>query len=350
MAARQTIALDAMGGDHGPSVVVPAAFRFLGERDDLRLILVGREEAIRRYLPQQVADDERVQIRHTSQEVGMDEPPSKALRGKKDSSMRVAIDLVKQGEADACVSAGNTGALMATARFVLKTLPHIDRPAIITAIPALDGQTHMLDLGANVDCAAEHLFQFAVMGSELVRAVEGIEAPRVGLLNIGEEEIKGNDQVRAAHELLAASSLNYIGYVEGDDIYIGDVDVIVSDGFVGNVALKASEGVAKLIAQMLKRRFGRNLLTRLSGLIALPVLRGFRDDVDPRRYNGASLLGLRGIVIKSHGGADALAFEHALRIADREIRSRVIARIEHEVETHLGEASRLRLQPARVTA
>ncbi len=339
-----------MGGDHGPSVVVPAAFRFLGERDDLRLILVGREEAIRRYLPQQVADDERVQIRHTSQEVGMDEPPSKALRGKKDSSMRVAIDLVKQGEADACVSAGNTGALMATARFVLKTLPHIDRPAIITAIPALDGQTHMLDLGANVDCAAEHLFQFAVMGSELVRAVEGIEAPRVGLLNIGEEEIKGNDQVRAAHELLAASSLNYIGYVEGDDIYIGDVDVIVSDGFVGNVALKASEGVAKLIAQMLKRRFGRNLLTRLSGLIALPVLRGFRDDVDPRRYNGASLLGLRGIVIKSHGGADALAFEHALRIADREIRSRVIARIEHEVETHLGEASRLRLQPARVTA
>ena len=339
-----------MGGDHGPSVVVPAAFRFLGERDDLRLILVGREEAIRRYLPQQAADDERVQIRHTSQEVGMDEPPSKALRGKKDSSMRVAIDLVKQGEADACVSAGNTGALMATARFVLKTLPHIDRPAIITAIPALDGQTHMLDLGANVDCAAEHLFQFAVMGSELVRAVEGIEAPRVGLLNIGEEEIKGNDQVRAAHELLAASSLNYIGYVEGDDIYIGDVDVIVSDGFVGNVALKASEGVAKLIAQMLKRRFGRNLLTRLSGLIALPVLRGFRDDVDPRRYNGASLVGLRGIVIKSHGGADALAFEHALRIADWEIRSRVIARIEHEVETHLGEASRLRLQPARVTA
>jgi glycerol-3-phosphate acyltransferase PlsX len=350
LAVRQTIALDAMGGDHGPSIVVPAALRFLGERDDLRLLLVGREDAIRQQLPRGGAKDKRIEVRHASQEVGMDELPSKALRGKKDSSMRVAIDLVKQGEADACVSAGNTGALMATARFVLKTLPHIDRPAIITAIPALDGQTHMLDLGANVDCTAEHLFQFAVMGSELVRAVQGVEAPRVGLLNIGEEEIKGNDQVRAAHELLAASSLNYVGYVEGDDIYIGDVDVIVSDGFVGNVALKASEGVAKLIAQMLKRRFGRNLLTRLSGLIALPVLRGFRDDVDPRRYNGASLLGLRGIVIKSHGGADALAFEHALRIADREIRSGVIARIEREVENHLGETSRLRLQPARASA
>jgi glycerol-3-phosphate acyltransferase PlsX len=280
----------------------------------------------------------------------MDELPSKALRGKKDSSMRVAIDLVKQGEADACVSAGNTGALMATARFVLKTLPHIDRPAIITAIPALNGQTHMLDLGANVDCSAEHLFQFAVMGSELVRAVQGLPAPRVGLLNIGAEEIKGNDQVRAAHELLAASSLNYVGYVEGDDIYIGDVDVVVSDGFVGNVALKASEGVAKLIAQMLKRRFSRNLLSRLAGLLALPVLRSFRADVDPRRYNGASLLGLRGIVIKSHGGADAVAFEHALQIADQEIRSRVIARIEREVANHLGEARALLLPPERIPA
>jgi glycerol-3-phosphate acyltransferase PlsX len=350
LAARQTLALDAMGGDHGPGIVVPAALRFLGERDDRRLILVGREEAIRPHLAGAAARDERIVVRHASEEVGMDELPSKALRSKKDSSMRVAIDLVKQGEADACVSAGNTGALMATARFVLKTLPHIDRPAIITAIPALNGQTHMLDLGANVDCTAEHLFQFAVMGSELVRAVQQLPEPRVGLLNIGEEEIKGNDQVRAAHELLAASSLNYVGYVEGDDIYIGDVDVVVSDGFVGNVALKASEGVAKLIAQMLKRRFGRNLLSRLSGLVALPVLRGFRDDVDPRRYNGASLLGLRGIVIKSHGGADALAFEHALRIADQEIRSSVIARIEREIENHLGEARALSVQPARIPA
>lgn len=346
MAVPQTFALDAMGGDHGPGVVVPSALRFLGERQDCRLILVGREEAIAAHLPRSAEGDERVHVRHASQEVAMDELPSKALRGKKDSSMRVAIDLVKQGEADACISAGNTGALMATARFVLKTLPHIDRPAIITAIPALNGQTHMLDLGANVDCTAEHLFQFAVMGSELVRAVQGLPMPRVGLLNIGEEEIKGNDQVRAAHELLAASSLNYVGYVEGDDIYLGDVDVVVSDGFVGNVALKASEGVATLIAQMLKRRFGRNLLSRLSGLVALPVLRGFRNDVDPRRYNGASLLGLRGIVIKSHGGADELAFEHALRIADQEVRSRVIARIEREVEAHLGEARALSLQDA----
>ncbi|WP_276570814.1 phosphate acyltransferase PlsX [Halochromatium glycolicum] len=349
-AARQTLALDAMGGDHGPESVVPAALRFLGERQDRRLILVGREEAIRAYLPGSARSDERIEIRHASEEVGMDELPSKALRGKKDSSMRVAIDLVKQGEADACVSAGNTGALMATARFVLKTLPHIDRPAIITAIPALKGQTHMLDLGANVDCSAEHLFQFAVMGSELVRAVQDVRSPRVGLLNIGAEEIKGNDQVRAAHELLVASSLNYVGYVEGDDIYIGDVDVVVSDGFVGNVALKASEGVAKLIAQMLKRRFKRTLLSRVSGLLALPVLRGFRDEVDPRRYNGASLLGLRGIVIKSHGGADAVAFEHALRIADQEVRSRVIARIEREVENHLGEARALLAGPARVSA
>ena len=350
MAARLTLSLDAMGGDHGPSVVVPAAVRFLGGHQDRRLILVGREEAIGRHLPASASGDERIVVRHASQEVGMDELPSKALRGKKDSSMRVAIDLVKQGEADACVSAGNTGALMATARFVLKTLPHIDRPAIITAIPALKGQTHVLDLGANVDCSAEHLFQFAVMGSELVRAVQGLESPRVGLLNIGEEEIKGNDQVRAAHELLAASSLNYVGYVEGDDIYIGDVDVVVSDGFVGNVALKSSEGVAKLIAQMLKRRFNRNLISRLSGLLALPVLRGFRDDVDPRRYNGASLLGLRGIVIKSHGGADELAFEHALRIADQEVRSGVIGRIGQEVERHLGEARALSLQAARIPA
>jgi glycerol-3-phosphate acyltransferase PlsX len=350
MADRLTLALDAMGGDHGPGVVVPAALEFMGARRDCRLILVGREEAIRDHLPGEARADDRIVVHHASQEVGMDELPSKALRGKKDSSMRVAINLVKDGTADACVSAGNTGALMATARFVLKTLPHVDRPAIITAIPSLDGQTHMLDLGANVDCSAEHLFQFAVMGSELVRAVQGLEAPRVGLLNIGEEEIKGNDQVRAAHDLLVASSLNYVGYVEGDDIYIGDVDVVVSDGFVGNVALKSSEGVAKLIAQMLKRRFGRNPLSRLSGLLALPVLRGFRDDVDPRRYNGASLLGLRGIVIKSHGGADALAFEHALKIAEKEVRSRVIGRIEREVEIHLGEARAMPVEPARISA
>jgi glycerol-3-phosphate acyltransferase PlsX len=267
----------------------------------------------------------------------MDELPSKALRLKKDSSMRVAIDLVKAGAADACVSAGNTGALMATARFVLKTLPAVDRPAIMTSVPSRDGRTYMLDLGANVDCSAQHLFQFAVMGSELVRAVDGIASPKVGLLNIGAEEIKGNEQVRGAHELLARSSLNYVGYVEGDDVYLGGVDVVVSDGFVGNVALKTSEGVAKFMAYLLKDHFQRNLLTRLAGLAALPVLKRFRRAVDPRRYNGASLLGLRGIVIKSHGGADEVAFENAIHIAEKEIHANVISRIEHQVAAHLAE-------------
>jgi glycerol-3-phosphate acyltransferase PlsX len=265
----------------------------------------------------------------------MDESPSKALRNKKDSSMRVAVNLVKSGEAHACVSAGNTGALMATARFVLKTLPLVDRPAIITAVPSLQGQTHMLDLGANVDCSAQHLFQFAVMGSELVTAVAGIETPKVGLLNIGEEEIKGNEQVKTAHELLAASSLNYIGYVEGDDIYLGGVDLVVSDGFVGNVALKASEGVAKLVRHFLRLNFKRNLLTRLSGLAAMPILKRFSHTFDPRRYNGASLLGLRGIVIKSHGGADMLAFENAIHIAEKEIHCNIPDRIAQQVARHL---------------
>jgi glycerol-3-phosphate acyltransferase PlsX len=265
----------------------------------------------------------------------MDELPSKALRNKKDSSMRVAIDLVKAGEANACVSAGNTGALMATSRFVLKMLPNVDRPAIITALPSIEGQTYMLDLGANVDCAAEHLFQFAVMGSELVSVVEDLPTPRIGLLNIGQEEIKGNEQVKRAHELLAASSLNYVGYVEGDDIYKGGTDVIVSDGFVGNVALKSSEGVAKMISHFMKQAFRKNLLTKVAGLIALPVLRSFRHRIDPRRYNGASLLGLRGVVIKSHGGADELAFANAISIARKEALKDVPSRIAAQVKAHL---------------
>jgi glycerol-3-phosphate acyltransferase PlsX len=323
-----------MGGDHGPKVVVPAAMQFLRASPETALILVGKEDAIAQHM--EGADfGDRLAVRHASQEVNMDEPPSRALRSKKDSSMRVALNLVKLGEADACVSAGNTGALMATARFVLKTLPLVDRPAIITAVPSLEGQTHMLDLGANVDCTAEHLFQFAVMGSELVTAVAGIEAPKVGLLNIGEEEIKGNEQVKQAHELLAGSSLNYIGYVEGDDTYLGDVDLVVSDGFVGNVALKASEGVAKLVRHVLTQNFKRNLLTRISGLAAMPILTQFRRTFDPRRYNGASLLGLRGIVIKSHGGADLLAFENAIHIAEKEIHCNIPDRIAHQVSRHL---------------
>ncbi len=324
---RITIALDAMGGDHGASVIVPAALDFLNHDYDVDLILVGKEDVIRQHLNGH--DGKRLTIKHASEEVAMDEPPSKALRSKKDSSMRVAINLVHEGVADACVSAGNTGALMATARFVLKTLPNIDRPAIISALPNIEGHTWMLDLGANVDCSAEHLFQFAVMGSELISSVDGIETPRVGLLNVGEEEIKGNEQVKGAHELLLNSSLNYIGYIEGDQIFTGGADLIVCDGFVGNVSLKSSEGVAKLFRHFLTNSFKQSLLTRIAGFIAMPVLQHFKSSFDPRNYNGATLLGLNGIVIKSHGGADIHAFENAIRMAKKEIMEHVP---EHIVE------------------
>ena len=333
MAKRLTIALDAMGGDHGPQVVVPAALQYLLKTKDMALILVGKEDQLLCLLDGTDFGD-RLSVRHSSQEVAMDESPSKALRGKKDSSMRVALDLVKRGEAQACVSAGNTGALMATARFVLKTLPLVDRPAIITAVPSLKGSTHVLDLGANVDCTAEHLFQFAVMGSELVTAVDGIGAPRVGLLNIGEEEIKGNEQVKQASKLISGSDLNYAGFAEGDDIYKGNFDVIVCDGFVGNISLKTSEGLARMIADFIKLEFSRNLLTRLAALVAMPVLKAFRRRIDPRRYNGASLLGLRGIVIKSHGGADALAFANAIKVAVLEVREDVPQRISTLLQSH----------------
>lgn len=336
---RITIALDALGGDHGVSVVVPAAIRFLKGNPDVEIILVGREDAISEHMTTQPKSD-RLRIHHASQEVGMDEPPSRALRGKKDSSMRVALNLVKDGVADACVSAGNTGALMATARFVLKMLPHVDRPAIITAIPSIEGRTWVLDLGANVDCSSQHLFQFAVMGSEMVAAVdENIASPKIGLLNIGEEEIKGNEQVKNAHRLLTNSTLNYIGYVEGDGIYKGNADVVVTDGFVGNVALKSSEGVAKMIAYFLKAEFKRNLYTRIVGMLAMPVLRNFRHKADPRSHNGASLLGLRGVVIKSHGGADVLAFENAINVAKQAVRSNVSERIATGVAVHLDEGA-----------
>ena len=335
MSEQITIALDAMGGDFGVAVVVPAALNFLRNNAEVNLILVGREETIQQELEGKHYDA-RLEVKHASQEVEMSELPSKALRGKKDSSMRVAIDLVKAGMADACVSAGNTGALMATARFVLKMLPNVDRPAIITAIPSIKGHTWMLDLGANVDCSASHLFQFAVMGSELVASVDDeVANPSVGLLNIGQEEIKGNEQVKGAHELLSASSLNYVGYVEGNDIYQGDVDVIVSDGFVGNVALKSSEGVAKMVSHFMKQGFNQNFLTRAAGLAALPVLKGLRRKIDPRRYNGASLLGLRGIVIKSHGGADVMAFNNAISNAKKAVYTHVPDRIASRVGAQL---------------
>ncbi|MGV6826471.1 MAG: phosphate acyltransferase PlsX, partial [bacterium] len=262
--------------------------------------------------------------------------PSKALRNKKDSSMRVAINLVKSGEADACVSAGNTGALMATARFVLKMLPAVSRPAIITALPSVDGRTWVLDLGANIDCTAENLHEFAVMGAELVSAVEDHPNPTVGLLNIGQEEIKGIEQVKQADVLLHNSALNYVGFIEGDDIYLREgLDVVVTDGFVGNVALKTSEGLAKMISTFLKNEFKRNFLTKMAALVALPVLKKFRNRVDPRHYNGAALLGLRGIVVKSHGGADRLAFANAIAIAKKEVKSDIAHRIESGVSQQL---------------
>lgn len=339
MNAELTIALDAMSGDHGIDAVVPAAVDVLKRRQDLNLILVGDEARIQQQLATlgTTADGRRLRIQHASEVVDMDESPSRALRSKKDSSMRVAINLVKDGTAQACVSAGNTGALMATARYVLKTLPGIDRPAISTSIPNIKTQTLVLDLGANIDCGAEHLFQFAVMGSVLATAVHGLENPRVGLLNIGEEEIKGNEQIKEAGRLLTGSSLNYIGFVEGDDIYKGTVDVVVCDGFVGNVSLKTMEGVAKMIGHFMREAFHRNLFTRLAGLAAKPVLNALRRRIDPRRYNGGSLLGLRGIVIKSHGGADALAFATAIDVAALEVLKAVPDRIDHLLEALLTE-------------
>ncbi len=334
-----TIALDAIGGDHGPSVTVPAAISVLRENNALNLILVGNNEVLQHAVQQHAGDTvaDRLSIHHASQRVEMDELPSQALRGKKDSSMRVAIDLVKKGQAQACVSAGNTGALMATARFVLKTLPGIDRPAIISALPTITGHTHMLDLGANVDSCADHLFQFAVMGSILTRAVDNIENPTVGLLNIGEEEIKGNERIKEAGRLLDASDINYVGFIEGDDIYKGSVNVVVCDGFDGNVALKTSEGLARMISHYMKQEFMRTPLTRLAGLIARPILKAFRNRIDPGRYNGATLIGLNGIVIKSHGGADAAAFATAIREAVIETAKNVPQQIGHHVEQMLQE-------------
>lgn len=324
------IALDVMSGDHGPAVVLDAADLALREHDALHLLVVGdRDATASRCQALQRSHPGRVEVCHASEVVAMDELPSRALRGKRDSSMRLAVNAVKHGDAQACVSAGNTGALMAIARFVLKTLPGIDRPAIISRIPATDGHTHMLDLGANVDCSAEHLFQFAVMGSVVAQAVHGLQQPRVGLLNIGEEEIKGNDEVRAAGQLLSDSALNYIGYVEGTDVFSGEVDVVVCDGFSGNIALKSSEGVAKLIGQILREEFSRTPLSRLAAVAARPVLRAFGRRIDPGRYNGATFVGLQGSVIKSHGGADARALANAIRIA--------VIETEHDVPRRIGD-------------
>jgi len=340
-----TIALDAMGGDHGATVTVPAALAALRAHPDLHLILVGQRDLLEKELARQRGvGDKRLTIHHASQVVGMDEPPAHALRGKKDSSMRVAINLVKSGDAQASVSAGNTGALMATARFVLKTLPGIDRPAIITAFPTVHGHVHVLDLGANVDSSAEQLLQFGVMGSLLVGAVEHKAQPRVALLNVGVEDIKGNEVVKKADELFRQSGLHYIGYVEGDEIYLGKVDVIVCDGFVGNVALKTSEGLARMISRFMKEEFKRHPYALFAGLVALPVLNALRRRLDTRQYNGASLVGLNGIVIKSHGGTDAVGFENAIHVALKAVRTQVpkligerLASLQQGQHTHVRE-------------
>ena len=327
------IALDAMGGDHGPGEIVPAAIHSLKKHRDLELLLTGPEDIIRPRLNQlQNGLAVRIQVIHAPEVVTMDEAPSSALRNKKQSSMRIAIEQVKNGQAHACVSAGNTGALMAMSRYSLKMLPGIDRPAICTIIPGINNRTHILDLGANIDSSPEQLFQFAVMGSELTEAVENIAAPRVALLNVGTEDNKGNDSVKKAKILLDRSHINFMGFVEGNHIYSGDADVIVCDGFVGNIALKASEGVAEFFLHHVKRSFQQNLYSRLAALISQPVLRSIHKMADPRRYNGASLLGLRGIVIKSHGGADRLSFAHAIEEAVLEVRKNIPARIASRLE------------------
>ncbi len=341
-----TLALDAMGGDEGSHVIVPAAIAALQRHSTLHIVLVGDSAAIQAELTaaaQGTAHDDdvssRIRVQHASQVVEMDETPSSALRGKKDSSMRVAINLVRDAQAQACVSAGNTGALMATAKFVLKTLPGVDRPAICASIPAEHGHTHVLDLGANVDCSAEQLQQFAVMGAQLVSALDGVPAPRVGLLNIGEEAIKGNERVREASALLSQSDINYVGFVEANEIFTDRADVVVCDGFVGNVLLKTTEGAAKMFGQYLREAFLGRWFGKLAALIAMPVLKRFRHRIDPRRYNGASFLGLRGIVVKSHGSADKLAFGNAIDIAVIEVANNVPQRIQDGVERNLQRTS-----------
>ena len=323
-----------MGGDHGPSVTLPATAALLRSDARVSAIAVGQADVLEPALaPLREELGERLSLQAASQVVDMDEPPASALRGKKDSSMRVAINLVKAGRAQAAVSAGNTGALMAISRFVLKTLPGIDRPAIASILPTARGHCHVLDLGANVDCTAEHLMQFGIMGAMLVSAVEHVERPTVGLLNIGEEEIKGNEVVKEAADLLRASDLNFYGNVEGTDIYRGTTDVVVCDGFVGNVALKTSEGLAQMLGDFLREEFGRNWLSKLSALVAMPALKRFKRRVDHRNYNGASLLGLRGVVVKSHGSADQFAFERAVWRAAEEARNSLIERISERMQS-----------------
>jgi len=322
-----------MGGDHGCVVTVAASVAFAQHEPQARLLLVGRQAEIEAAIKGSRAPVQRIDVLHADEVVESGDAPAIAMRTKRNSSMRVAVNQLKDGQADVCVSAGNTGALMAIARFVLKTLDGIDRPAIAAVLPNQKGRdTTVLDLGANVNCGPEHLLQFALLGSALVAAVDEIDRPTVGLLNIGEELIKGNDVVKQAAELLRASPLNFIGNVEGNDIFTGATDVIVCDGFVGNVALKASEGLAMMLAGFVREEFTRGPFSRLQALAALPVLKRFKRRVDHRRHNGASLLGLRGLVIKSHGSADTVAFESALKRGFEQARHQVLDRTIAEMQ------------------
>jgi glycerol-3-phosphate acyltransferase PlsX len=325
-----TLAVDCMGGDHGPTVTLEACRHFLTGHPDAHLLLVGLPQALQHF------QHPRATLVAASEVVTMEDPLEVALRRKKDSSMRIAIEQVRDGKADAAVSAGNTGALMAIARYVLKTLEGIDRPAIAGQFPnAKGGATTMLDMGANVDCSPQHLLQFALMGTALVSVLNGDENPTVGLLNIGEEDIKGGENTKKTAELLRSAAksgdLNFYGNVEGDDIFHGTVDIVVCDGFVGNVALKASEGLASMISGFLKKSFSINIFTKIAGIIAYPALSGFKRLVDHRRHNGAALLGLRGLVFKSHGSADALAFEVALSRAYDAAHHQLLARVERRL-------------------
>ena len=330
-----TLAVDAMGGDHGPKITVPASINALTRYDQLHIILVGDKELIEKELQKNKYTNTRLSIQHTTEVVEMDESPQSALKNKKDSSMRVAINLIKEEKAQACVSAGNTGALMATARYVLKMLPGIDRPAIASSLPSQKGTTYMLDLGANTDCTAEHLLQFAVMGAMLVSSVTGNPNPSVGLLNIGSEDIKGNEIVKEASELLRRRHLNFYGNVEGNDIFKGTTDVVVCDGFVGNVALKTAEGIAQLMGRFLTQEFKRNWITKVMAFVSLLVLNRFKKRLDPRRYNGASFLGLRGIVVKSHGSADSYSFFFAIQTAIEESKNNVLEKIQKQLELEI---------------
>ena len=322
------IAIDVMSGDREPSERIAGVLHALEADTGLRVLLVGRPEDIepaRTRMPAAIAA--RVELAAASQVIGMDEAPRAAIRRGRDSSMRVAVNLVKEGRASGCVSAGNTGALTAISHFVLKTVANVERAAIMSAVPSAHGHTHMLDLGANTGASAQQLFQFAAMGSIVVRDVYGLKSPRVGLLNIGEEDIKGHEIVQAAHALLSASGLNYSGFVEGDDIFWGDVDVVVTDGFTGNVALKTMEGLARLITERTREEFQASLRDRVAGLLARPTLKRLAEGLDPRRYNGACMVGLTGVVVKSHGRADAVAFARAVELAAHAVRGGLTAHI-----------------------